>query len=156
MISTSATYFAASSVKRFSSVAVMEKLPAASTPTAVRLGGRVDLFIVGGAEPGSADHDMAARGDGRQRIGLHRVGLGVVDQHVGGDGERLGDAGEHRHAVKRYRPCASPRSVPAAPRATAATSWRSSVAAMAGTKARADPPGGACKDDADRHGGGSS
>ena len=65
---------------------------------AVRAGDLVEFGIVGGAEAGGADDDGEPglqRGAG---IGLHHAGLGVVDEDVGGDGERLLDAGEDRNA----------------------------------------------------------
>ncbi len=69
--------------KRFISVAVMEKLPAATTPTPRCSRCRSDLGIVVRAEARGADDDVAAGGDRRHVHCFHDVRLGVVDDHVG-------------------------------------------------------------------------
>ena len=83
---------AASSAAACAIAAVSEKLPAAIDADAALARGRVDLRVVVRRQPGRADHDRHAALDRRQRVRLHDVVGGEVDQHVDAV-ERLGDGG---------------------------------------------------------------
>ena len=71
---------------------MIEKLPAAITPTPFARGPRVDLFVVGRAHAARADDDRDAALERREDVLLDDGGVRVVDEDVGGDRvERLGD-----------------------------------------------------------------